>query len=464
MDSTVSPFTLSCELLEHNNAVRCLVALSDGSILTGSRDCLIKWWVPQLKPVDEGGSLTSSSSASSTPRYAVRKTFKGHTHFVASIASMESIGSYNNNDSSNNADGFPSSSLFASGGNDKAILVWTAESDEPVLSLQGHTNVVSCLSFDPKHRLLLSGSWDKTVRIWKGSECLKLIEGQQTEAIWAVLALSHLPHLSFLSASADRSVKLLECYPTESTRSERVVHSYSHLSVVRGLCLFDEERFLACDNSGLVKQWSLKEDELTEKDYKKHENFVYCIASNYSVCSQRGGRASADFASGDEDGVLNIWSQGGCVQSIHHPIEIWCVTFLPNGDIATGTADGMLRIWTKDKERFASKEAIEQYEKTSRKIIPEDDDNIEGVRYDLVVDVFLGEEDTPRKLGMNKGDDPWTIAQQFIEREKTSPNHLEDIAKFIASSLKVPLGPKPQELNDHPPPKEEDDDAPPLYL
>jgi len=26
-----------------------------------------------------------------------------------------------------------------------------------------------------------------------------------------------------------------------------------------------------------------------------------------------------------------------------------------------------------------------------------------GIAYDLVADVFLGEEDTPRKLGMNKG-------------------------------------------------------------
>jgi len=51
----------------------------------------------------------------------------------------------------------------------------------------------------------------------------------------------------------------------------------------------------------ILKQWSLNEEDL-QKEYKKHENFVYDVASNRAGVS--------DFASVDEDGILNVWNKG----------------------------------------------------------------------------------------------------------------------------------------------------------
>lgn len=34
--------------------------------------------------------------------------------------------------------------------------------------LQGHEDAVSCLAWSPKHQVIISGSWDCTVKVWHG--------------------------------------------------------------------------------------------------------------------------------------------------------------------------------------------------------------------------------------------------------------------------------------------------------
>jgi pre-mRNA-processing factor 19 len=62
-----------------------------------------------------------------------------------------------------------SPSLFLTGGNDKVVQLYDRESDKVVAQLKGHTKKVNHVAFRDlagQPRLLLSGSADKTVRVW----------------------------------------------------------------------------------------------------------------------------------------------------------------------------------------------------------------------------------------------------------------------------------------------------------
>jgi len=132
--------------------------LNDGGILTGSRDHLIKWWMPskEKETLRSSEKLEADDATQSHLYYEVRKTFKGHTHFVASMTSLQVPCIFIRSElhlltpmnlffiflmKTNRTNAFSSegttSSLFASGSNDKLILVWTAGDRSPLLLLIG---------------------------------------------------------------------------------------------------------------------------------------------------------------------------------------------------------------------------------------------------------------------------------------------------------------------------------------
>ena len=57
--------------------------------------------------------------------------------------------------------------LVASGSFDYTVRTWFLESGIPAAVLQGHQNIVSEVRFCPRSaRVLLSASWDQTLRVW----------------------------------------------------------------------------------------------------------------------------------------------------------------------------------------------------------------------------------------------------------------------------------------------------------
>ena len=75
-------------------------------------------------------------------------TFEGHKKWVTSVAFS------------------PDGKLVTSGSWDETIKLWDIETRECLNTFKGHTSTVNSVAFSPDGKLMASGSDDKTIKLW----------------------------------------------------------------------------------------------------------------------------------------------------------------------------------------------------------------------------------------------------------------------------------------------------------
>jgi WD40 repeat protein len=74
-------------------------------------------------------------------------------------------------------------------------ILYNLEFGREMDSVRGHEDAVSCLAWGNKNQILVSGSWDCSVRIWQG-----MAEGRRIKPSSSLIAqLDHDAHISCLS-------------------------------------------------------------------------------------------------------------------------------------------------------------------------------------------------------------------------------------------------------------------------
>jgi len=240
----------------HSDEVKALAVLSDGRLLSGGRDTLLRLW-------------------SQDPR-APPLTIPGHTHTIFALAALPNAG-------------------CASGSGDMHVRIWRAcAQDSPASGdsstpsslrcehvLQGHKNMVFALAATADGARVLSGSADRTARLWSAvnsdaaaPRCTRVLAGH-TGWVNCVSFVAHSPGRC-ATGSTDGSVRLWELATGECA----VACSVAHQGAVLALTHLPSLRLLAsAGDDGGLRLW--RDDDGAEWGSKAraHDGPVRALAA-----------------------------------------------------------------------------------------------------------------------------------------------------------------------------------------
>jgi WD40 repeat protein len=207
-------------------------------------------------------------------------------------------------------------------------------SGKPVLVIQnGHTDTVRSIAFSPDGSTLVSGSVDKTVRIWDvpNGRLIRTIDAHSDN----VNAVAYSPDGRLVaSGSSDQSVKLWD--PLTGGLVRKLDGADSE---VLSLAFDPTGKLIAGGTAdGDFDVWDARTGEL--KTSIEAKTPVTCVAFNV------GGKVAA---TGSEDKSVRIWNAatGELVRTLQgHSNTVSSVAFSPDGKlIASGSWDRTVKLW-----------------------------------------------------------------------------------------------------------------------
>ena len=203
------------------------------------------------------------------------QTYSGNEGYVSAVA----IGFCSDN--------FPSGSVVT-GCQDGKIRIYNPGTVNPTSTLTGHTdtglsdkhNCLNTRSFKSLFHILvcalvtrpgflLSGSWDKTARLWQSDGSPVVTLSGHAAAVWAVEFLQCSPSASeaiVLTASADKTIKMWKGDSPFQTFK-------GHTDCVRALAVCDSNHFLSAANDATIKLWITSGECIST--FYGHTNYIY---------------------------------------------------------------------------------------------------------------------------------------------------------------------------------------------
>ncbi len=245
------------------------------------------------------------------------RTFEGHSDKVCSVAFS------------------PDGKTVLSGSDDKTLKLWDIASGKELKTFIGHSHWVNSVAFSPDGKTALSGSKDESLKLWdvaSGKE-LKTFTGHFGSIISVIFSPDG---KTALSGSLDKTLKLWDIATGKPLKTFKG-HSKSVFSVAFSP---DGKTALSGSLDKTLKLWNVASGKEL-KTLKGHSHSVYSVAF-----SPYGGRSAL---SAGEENILRLWdiSSGKTLKAFAgHFHFVWSTAFNPDGRfILSGSDDKTLKLW-----------------------------------------------------------------------------------------------------------------------
>lgn len=375
-------------------------------------------------------------------------------------------------------------SIVYVGSNDGTIYVYRTDSCELKSKLNGHELTVCSINGHQQSQKIITGSWDKTAKVWLSDIEICKLDGHQA-AVWATCFVSD---QIVLTGSADKTVKI---WRLDTKKCIRTIDA--HTDCVRDLKMINQSQFLSCSNDATIKRWNL--DGVLIEQYDGHENYIYSICviisdennlkfattsedktlriwqngknrqsirlpaqTLWSVCRTM----SNELVVGCSNGNIYIYTQDERLyapEAVQNQIKDEIsktnlqmselgdikVDQLPNKDCLNlpGKKEGETKLVKDGQSIFAYQWSASKFEwikvgdvvgTANTKNDPSQKQEYEGQLYDFVFSVDIEDGVPALKLPYNIDQNPWIVAQQFIDKHELSQAYLDEVANFIVKN------------------------------
>ena len=244
------------------------------------------------------------------------RTFIGHTNSVYAVAVT------------------PDSKYVISGSSDKTLKVWDLQTGEFLCTLTGHIERIRTVAVTPDSKYMISGSGDKTLKVWdlQTGSILRTLTGHSD---W-VNAVAVTPDSKYvISGSGDKTLKVWDVQTglilrTLTGHSERVCA----VAVTP-----DSKYVISGSRDKTLKVWDLQTGEFL-RTLTGHSERVRAVTvtpdSKYVI-------------SGSRDKTLKVWDlQTGSILRIltGHSERVRAVAVTPDSKyVISGSSDKTLKVW-----------------------------------------------------------------------------------------------------------------------
>ena len=201
-------------------------------VVTGSRDWTLRVWKlpsserdPEYLPYIPNSPSEASLETATNPYHLC--LLEGHTHAVRALAAHGRV--------------------LVSGSYDTTVRVWDTLSGKCQHTLHGHGAKVYSVVLDHRRAQCASGSMDGTVRLWstQTGECLRELDGHTS-----LVGLLGLSHNQLVSAAADSTLRVWDADTGELNHTLA-----AHSGAIT--CFQHDDRKIVSGSDGTLKMWDV---------------------------------------------------------------------------------------------------------------------------------------------------------------------------------------------------------------
>jgi WD40 repeat protein/DNA-binding CsgD family transcriptional regulator len=247
-------------------------------------------------------------------------TLEGHTNWIRSVAFS------------------PDGEILVSGSDDKTVRLWNTTTGQFLRPLLGHKERVWSVAFSPDGKTVASSSEDKTVRLWNihTAECWKILE---KHTHW-VRGVTFSPDGKILaSGSSDRTVILWDAHTGDYIKTLEGQHT----ARVRTVAFSSDGKILASGSDDhTIRLWDIHSGKYLQT-LPGHTQRVRSLAFSPEPNSRI-------LASASEDHKVILWDINANKRYrtlSEHTEKVWSVTFTdPEGKtLISSSDDKTVKLW-----------------------------------------------------------------------------------------------------------------------